>query len=179
MAPRYPTVAVIGSGPAGISGLKALHDEKAFNKIRVFERRDGPGGTWYYDSVPQKFPGTYPSSTDVALKPSTFPGTTTPSIPIDATTPTAMHNWLDTNVPAELVAFTHTPLPTANSPLSTERYGAGNATRPYHAVAQYLLELVEKYRGYISFNMTVVSVEKTDTNKWTLTLIRPEVNGKR
>jgi thioredoxin reductase len=177
MSPRYPTVAVIGSGPAGISALKALHDEKAFNKIRVFERRDGPGGTWNYDSVPQKFPGTYPSSTDAAVRPSTFPGTTSPSIPIDATTPTAMYSWLDTNVPAELMAFTHTPLPDANSPLSTERYGAGNATRPYHAVARYLLDLVEKYREYISFNTTVASVEKTDTGKWRLTLRRLEVNG--
>ncbi|KAL3453332.1 hypothetical protein BJX65DRAFT_121303 [Aspergillus insuetus] len=176
MAPRYPAVAVIGSGPAGISGLKALHDEESFDRIRVFERRDSPGGTWNYDSVPQKFPGTYPSPTVAALKPSTFPETTSPSIPADATTPTAMYSWLDTNVPAELMAFTHTPLPVANSPLSTERYGAGNATRPYHAVARYLLGLVERYREYISFNTAVVAVEKTDTGKWRLTLRRPEVN---
>ncbi|KAL2818868.1 hypothetical protein BJX63DRAFT_44686 [Aspergillus granulosus] len=177
MSPRYPTVAVIGSGPAGISALKALHDEKTFDKIRGFERRDGPGGTWNYDSIPQKFPGTYPLSTEAAQTPSVFPGTTTPPIPIDATTPTAMYSWLDTNVPAELMAFTHTPLPDANSPLSTERYGVGNATRPYHAVAQYLLDLVEKYRECISFNTTVVSVGKTDSGKWRLTLRRPELNG--
>ncbi|KAL2854981.1 hypothetical protein BJY01DRAFT_19352 [Aspergillus pseudoustus] len=177
MPPRYPTVAVIGSGPAGISALKALHDEKAFDRIRVFERRDGPGGTWNYDSVPQKFPGTYPSPIDGAQKPTIFPETTTPSIPIDGTTPTAMYSWLDTNVPADLMAFTHTPLPNANSPLSTERYGPGNATRPYHIIARYLLDLVERYREYISFSTTVDSVEKTETGNWKLTLRRPEHNG--
>ncbi|KAL3466262.1 hypothetical protein BJX64DRAFT_284830 [Aspergillus heterothallicus] len=177
MSPRYPTVAVIGSGPAGISALKALHDEKSFDKIRVFERRDGPGGTWNYDAVPQKFPGTYSTPTDSAQKPSVFPEMTTPSIPLDATAPTAMYSWLDTNVPAKLMAFTHTPLPDANSPISTERYGAGNSTRPYTVIAQYLLDLVEEYRDYISFNTTVVSVQKTEVGKWRLTLRRPDLNG--
>ncbi|KAL2863682.1 uncharacterized protein BJX67DRAFT_241492 [Aspergillus lucknowensis] len=180
MSPRYSTVAVLGAGPAGISALKALHDEKAFEKIRVFERRNVPGGTWNYDPTPQKFPGTYasPSAADIlAQKPSTFPGTTTPRIVEDATIPTAMYSWLDTNVPAELMAFTHTPFPNANSPVSTERYGAGNATRPYQVVSQYLLDLVEKYREYISFNTTVVSVEKTDAGKWRLTLRQPESTG--
>ncbi|KAL4781830.1 hypothetical protein BJX76DRAFT_369547 [Aspergillus varians] len=177
MAPRYSTIAVIGSGPAGISALKALHDEKAFETVRAFERRDGPGGTWNYDATPQPFPGTYSSTDILAQKPSTFPQTTVPPIPADATIPTAMYGWLDTNVPAELMAFTHTPLPEVNSPISTERYGVGNATRPYHAVAQYLLDLVEKYRGQISFNTTVVSVEKTESSKWRLTLRQPEIDG--
>ncbi|KAL5340133.1 hypothetical protein BJX70DRAFT_133174 [Aspergillus crustosus] len=178
MAPRYSTVAVIGTGPAGISALKALHEEKAFDKIQAFERRDRPGGTWNYDTIPQKFPGTYPSISDIlALTPSTIPNMTAPAVPVDGTIPTAMYGWLDTNVPADLMAFTHTPLPDANSPISTERYGAGNATRPYYVIAQYLLDLVERYREYISFNTTVVSVVKTDSGKWRLTLRRPKVQG--
>ncbi|KAL4870929.1 hypothetical protein BDV12DRAFT_184058 [Aspergillus spectabilis] len=158
MAPRYSTVAVIGTGPAGISALKALYEEKTFDKIRVFERRDRAGGTWNYDPTPQKFPGTYPSISDTPTQPpSKFPQTTTPLIP--------------------LMAFTHTPLPDGNSEVSTERYGAGNPTRPYHVVARYLLDLVEKYREYISFNITVVTVEKIDSGKWRLTLRQPEVHG--
>lgn len=177
MTRRYSSVAVIGSGPAGISALKALHDEKAFETIRLFERRDGPGGTWNYDAVPQQFPGTYSGRDGPVQKPSTFPQKTSPATPPDATTPTAMYSWLDTNVPAELMAFTHTPIPDANSPISIERYGAGNATRPYHVVAQYLSDLVKKYHGNISFNTTVVSVEKIITGKWRLTLRQLEAHG--
>lgn len=177
MTRRYSSVAIIGSGPAGISALKALHDEKAFETIRLFERRDGPGGTWNYDAIPQQFPGTYSGGHGPFQKPSTFPQKTSPAIPPDATTPTAMYSWLDTNVPAELMAFTHTPIPDANSPISIERYGAGNATRPCHVVAQYLSDLLKKYHGNISFNTTVVSVEKIKTGKWRLTLRRLEVHG--
>lgn len=39
-------VAVIGAGPAGIITIDALAQEKAFDVIRVFERREGPGGCW-------------------------------------------------------------------------------------------------------------------------------------
>ncbi|KAL6240007.1 hypothetical protein BDW75DRAFT_911 [Aspergillus navahoensis] len=177
--PRYPTVAIIGTGPAGISALKALHDEKAFDKIRVFERRDRPGGTWNYDETPQRFPGTYqyPSTDSLAQgqRLSALPQRTTPALPADETIPTAMYSWLDTNVPADLMAFTHTPLPEENSPISVERYGDGNATRPWHVIARYLLSLVEGYRASISFETTVVSVEKKGSAKWRLTLRRPEV----
>ncbi|EAA63710.1 hypothetical protein AN3139.2 [Aspergillus nidulans FGSC A4] len=102
-------------------------------------------------------------------------------VPSDDTMPTAMYGWLDTNVPADLMAFTHTPLPEENSPISVERYGDGNATRPWYTVAQYLLELVEWLQGSISFETTVVSVEKTWSGKWRLTLRRPEAveGGKR
>ncbi|KAL4765388.1 uncharacterized protein BDW70DRAFT_127627 [Aspergillus foveolatus] len=174
--PRYPTVAIIGAGPAGISALRALHDEKVFDKIRVFERRDRPGGTWNYDETPQRFPGTYPGTASPVQgqKPSTFPQRTTPACPPDDTMPTAMYGWLDTNVPADLMAFTHTPLPEENSSKSVERYGDGNATRPWYTVARYLLELVEGLQGSISFETTVVSVEKTWSGKWRLTLRRPE-----
>ncbi|KAL3482349.1 hypothetical protein BJX99DRAFT_216872 [Aspergillus californicus] len=177
MPPRYSTIAVIGTGPAGISALKALHDEKAFKTIRAFERRDGPGGTWNYDPVGQRFPGTYSSPDILAQMPSTFPETTTPAVPVDNTIPTAMYSWLDTNVPAELMAFTHKPLPDVNSPISTERYGAGNPTRPYHAVARYLLDLVEKYCEGVTFNTTVISVQKTDAGKWILTLRQSNIDG--
>lgn len=39
-------VAVIGAGPAGLITIDALAQEKAFDVIRVFERREGPGGCW-------------------------------------------------------------------------------------------------------------------------------------
>lgn len=39
-------VAVIGAGPAGAIAIDALAQEKAFDMIRVFERREGAGGCW-------------------------------------------------------------------------------------------------------------------------------------
>ncbi|KAL4945469.1 hypothetical protein BDV06DRAFT_31526 [Aspergillus oleicola] len=185
MPPRYPTVAIIGTGPAGISALKALVDEKAFKQIRVFERRDKPGGTWNYDEIPQRFPGTDLNPTInqslMTVVPSTFPTTTSPAAPADATMQTAMYSWLDTNVPAELMAFTHRAFPGVDScsSLSVERYGDGNATRPWTVVSRYLLDLVKGYRGFIEFNTTVTSVEKTDSGNWRLTLRRPETHLQR
>jgi len=39
-------VAIVGAGPAGAISIDALHQEKAFDVIRVFERNDRPGGIW-------------------------------------------------------------------------------------------------------------------------------------
>jgi cation diffusion facilitator CzcD-associated flavoprotein CzcO len=39
-------VAVIGLGPSGAISIDALAQEQAFDVIRVFERRDAPGGCW-------------------------------------------------------------------------------------------------------------------------------------
>lgn len=39
-------VAVIGAGPAGAIAVDALAQENAFDKIRVFERREKAGGLW-------------------------------------------------------------------------------------------------------------------------------------
>lgn len=40
-------VAVIGAGPAGAIAIDALAQEKTFDIIRVFERREGAGGCWF------------------------------------------------------------------------------------------------------------------------------------
>jgi cation diffusion facilitator CzcD-associated flavoprotein CzcO len=39
-------VAVIGLGPGGAITIDALAREKVFETIRVFERREAPGGCW-------------------------------------------------------------------------------------------------------------------------------------
>jgi ribulose 1,5-bisphosphate synthetase/thiazole synthase len=39
-------VAIIGLGPSGAITIDALAREKAFDKIRVFERKNAPGGCW-------------------------------------------------------------------------------------------------------------------------------------
>lgn len=39
-------VALIGLGPGGAITIDALMKEKAFDVIRVFERREAAGGCW-------------------------------------------------------------------------------------------------------------------------------------
>lgn len=45
MAP-IKSVALVGAGPAGIISIDALAQEKTFDRIRVFERREKAGGCW-------------------------------------------------------------------------------------------------------------------------------------
>ncbi|KAM0385175.1 hypothetical protein ACHAQC_011625 [Fusarium culmorum] len=40
------SVAVIGAGAAGAVAAASLKAENYFDRIRVFERRETPGGTW-------------------------------------------------------------------------------------------------------------------------------------
>lgn len=39
-------IAIIGAGPAGAIAIYAFAQENAFDIIRVFERREAPGGCW-------------------------------------------------------------------------------------------------------------------------------------
>jgi len=39
-------IAIIGAGPAGAIAIDAFAQEQAFDLIRVFERREAPGGCW-------------------------------------------------------------------------------------------------------------------------------------
>lgn len=46
MSSQVRRVAVIGAGPAGAIATDALVKEGVFDRIRVFDRRAGIGGTW-------------------------------------------------------------------------------------------------------------------------------------
>ena len=181
MSPRYRNVAVIGTGPSGISAVRALSEEKIFGSIRVFERRDQPGGLWHYDPQPDPFPGSATEGNGTVGKngrlniPEKLPQFTRPAHE-DLSARTAIYDSLDSNVGAEVMAFTHTPIPQRNSAVSVERLGPANPSRPFRVVSRYLQDLVEEYLPLISFNTTVEKVEKTvekdRTPIWTLTLRR-------
>jgi hypothetical protein len=171
MSARYRTVAVIGTGPSGISAVKALSDENIFDRIRVFERRDRIGGTWNYDPVPDPFT----TGLDGQLKrslPSRFPHTA-PLTAEDTSGRTGVYDTLDSNVGAKVMAFTHTPLPDTNSAASIERYGRDNPTRPYRVVAEYLEDVFRDYYHLVSFSTSVEKVEKVN-GRWILTLRRSD-----
>ncbi|KAB8236264.1 uncharacterized protein BDW43DRAFT_323986 [Aspergillus alliaceus] len=170
MSPRYSSVAVIGTGPSGISAVKALNDEKIFDAIRVFERRDLAGGLWHYDPVPDLFPTSSASKVRQIKIPSKLPAFT-PPVPEDTTARTGIYDTLDSNVGAAAMAFTHTSLPKINSALSIRQYGKSNPSRPFRVVSAYLADLLQEYLHLVSFNTTVEKVEKNG-EKWTVTLRR-------
>ncbi|KAB8079141.1 hypothetical protein BDV29DRAFT_152008 [Aspergillus leporis] len=165
MSPRYRSIAVIGTGPSGISAVKALNDEKTFGTIRVFERRDRVGGLWHYDPIPDPFPISNTEQNEIPLSLPTF----TPPATEDTTARTAIYDTLDSNVGAAAMAFTHTPFPEINSAASVRQYGQANPSRPFRVVSSYLGDLFKEYHHLVSFNTTVEKVEKTG-EKWALTL---------
>ncbi|OQV10112.1 hypothetical protein CLAIMM_14156 [Cladophialophora immunda] len=171
MSARYRTVAVIGTGPSGISAVRALSDENIFDRIRVFERRDRVGGTWNYDPVPDPFSTGLNGQLKRSI-PSRFPHQA-PLSSEDTSARTAVYGGLDSNVGAKVMAFTHTPLPELNSAISIERYGRDNPTRPFRTVAGYLEDVFRDYYHLVSFNTSVERVEKVD-GKWVLTLRRSD-----
>lgn len=168
MPPRYKSVAVIGAGPSGISAVKALQEEKIFQTIRLFERRSHIGGTWQYDEIPDPFPSQESSSQQDHEIPSRLPLLRPPS-PEDVTSRTGIYEGLDSNVGAEVMAFTHTPFPEINSASSTRQLGRSNPTRPFRVVKKYLENVFQVYLHLALFNTTVEKVEKRD-QKWTISL---------
>jgi hypothetical protein len=67
----------------GAAAASALAAEKCFSRIRVFERREAPGGTWIYDSDPgrplQPSPGHLPPDLDLPIDiPPHLPATAPP-----------------------------------------------------------------------------------------------------
>ncbi|PWY66384.1 dimethylaniline monooxygenase [Aspergillus sclerotioniger CBS 115572] len=170
-APRYRRIAIIGTGPSGLSAVKALHDENTFDTIRVFERHNRVGGIWHYDPIPDPFrpPGTPSPSTPNPI-PTTLPQFTPPQ-PDDPSARTAIYPHLDSNVGAKTMSFTHTPFPAINSATSIKQFGPANATRPFRVVANYLEDLFIPYLNLVSFNTTVERIHKPPgASEWTLTL---------
>ena len=166
MTPKYSSVAVIGAGPSGISAIKALTDEKVFDRIRLFERRERVGGTWLYDEDPEPFSPT-PNQPQYD-PPSQLPASAPPQ-PENLTSRTGLYSSLDSNVGAEVMSFTYKPFPIDNSASSVHRLGQHNPTKPWRTVAGYLEEIAEPYTNLISLSTHVESVRKNGI-KWVITL---------
>jgi cation diffusion facilitator CzcD-associated flavoprotein CzcO len=167
MAPRYDSVAIIGTGPSGISAVKALSDENVFSRIRVFERRDRPGGLWHYDPIPDVFPTPGVNPEIRPAIPESLPAFTDP-VAEDLTARTGIHDALDSNVGSEVMEFTHTPFPLVNSAISVRQLGHANPSRPFRVVAGYLEDILRPYLDLVTFSTTIERVEKIGS-KWRVT----------
>ncbi|KAJ5522433.1 hypothetical protein N7527_006548 [Penicillium freii] len=168
-------VAVIGAGPAGAIAIDALAQEKAFDIIRVFERREGAGGCWIGDSSQ---PPTLRDFASLATR------TADPPIPIPETLPaqtpksdqfrfteSSVYPYLETNVDFLPMQFAQEPFPTERSELSISHYGLDTPFRKWDLVRKYVESLVDRrgYSDFVSYNTTVELVEKVGT-EWKVTL---------
>ncbi|KAF6803374.1 dimethylaniline monooxygenase [Colletotrichum sojae] len=168
MAPRYSSVAVIGAGPSGISAVKALSDERIFDRIQLFDRRERVGGTWLYDAEPEPFSPN--ASQPVRQIPKKLPQSLPPA-PENLTARTGLYPSLDSNVGSQVMAFTYKPFPAVNSATSINRFGKNNPTHPYAQVAGYIEDIAEPFSHLITLSTHVERVEKIGS-KWRLTLRR-------
>ncbi|CAK7206823.1 hypothetical protein SEUCBS139899_009629 [Sporothrix eucalyptigena] len=112
--PAIKSVAIIGAGASGAAAASAFAAEKYFDVIRVFERREEPGGTWIYDAVPPKFdlvPGGLPHDIDPPLViPEVLPATTAPNTQ-ERFSKTPIYDGLTTNVPEIAMSLSDTRFP--------------------------------------------------------------------
>ncbi|ETS84726.1 hypothetical protein PFICI_02751 [Pestalotiopsis fici W106-1] len=176
-------VAVIGAGPSGLITIDALAQEKTFDVIRVFERREGPGGCWIAEGN-KPTPGLTDFETLAARSadpPLSIPGTL-PARTARSGQPrfseSSVYPYLETNVDDVAMSFSQEPIPEVRSDWSTSMHGADTPFRHWTVIRDYLESLAERkgYRDLITFNTTVERAEKVD-EEWKLTLRREHSQG--
>ncbi|TIC90008.1 Thiol-specific monooxygenase [Colletotrichum higginsianum] len=168
-------VAVIGLGPAGAIAIDALAQEQAFDTVRVFERREAPGGCWLGETKPPPIlqPAELPllaaRTADPqhpaipAVLPSRTPSSSSSSSPGHPRyAESTVYPYLETNVDFVPMQYTQEPFPAAQTPLSRALHGEDTPFRHWSLVRDYVASLVDR-RGYdrlVSYNTTVERAEK-------------------
>ncbi|KAK4159568.1 hypothetical protein QBC43DRAFT_272113 [Cladorrhinum sp. PSN259] len=173
--PPVKRVAVIGAGPAGAIAVDALAQEKAFDIIRVFERREQPGGCWIADKArPQPL-------TDFAALANR---TADPPLPIPETLPaqapksdrprfseSSVYPYLETNVDFSPMQFSQEPIPSDKTKMSIALHGPNTPFRHWTVMQRYIKSLIQRngYEDFVSYNTAVERVEKVG-DEWKVTL---------
>ncbi|GJD02283.1 thiol-specific monooxygenase [Colletotrichum higginsianum] len=153
-------VAVIGLGPAGAIAIDALAQEQAFDTVRVFERREAPGGCWLGETKPPPIlqPAELPllaaRTADPqhpaipAVLPSRTPSSSSSSSPGHPRyAESTVYPYLETNVDFVPMQYTQEPFPAAQTPLSRALHGEDTPFRHWSLVRDYVASLVDR-RGY-------------------------------
>ncbi|PVI00307.1 flavin-containing monooxygenase FMO [Periconia macrospinosa] len=179
-------VAVIGLGPSGAIAIDALAREKIFDQIRVFERREAPGGCWLEDSAspadlePQSFAALADRNGELPLPiPSSLPAKT-PKPVQKQYTESSVYPYLETNVDAIPMSFSQEPIPTQRSDLSISKHGQNTPFRHHSVIRKYISDLVNRkgYENLVSYNTTVELAEKQGKD-WRLVLRRNGGEGQQ
>ncbi|KAM0718667.1 hypothetical protein Q7P37_005738 [Cladosporium fusiforme] len=170
-------IAIIGLGPAGAISIDAFAQEQAFDVIRVFERRERPGGCWLPDQKPHPVlpKPSILSSRDTVDPPSKIPERLPVQIPKqegnEHFTETSVYPYLETNVDASVMEFSQEPIPVERSAVSIARHGMDTPFRPWATIQRYIEGLVNRngYQDLVSYSTTVESVTKVD-GEWEVVL---------
>ncbi|OBS20824.1 hypothetical protein FPOA_07165 [Fusarium poae] len=168
-------VAVIGAGPAGAIAVDALSQEKTFDLIRVFERREGPGGCWIGDTTQ---PPTISNLAKLANR------TADEQLPIPKQLPAILPNstqprheessiypYLETNVDTSTMEYTQEPIPAIRSERSIGMHGPSTPFRHWKVMRDYVAGILERnhYEDLVSYNTTVEHAEK-EGDEWKVVL---------
>ncbi|KAK3896785.1 hypothetical protein C8A05DRAFT_48325 [Staphylotrichum tortipilum] len=173
--------AVIGAGPAGAITIDALAQEKAFDLIRVFERREGPGGCWIGDNTRPPALSDFASLADgSADKPLPIPATLparTPKSEQPRFAESSVYPYLETNIDFLPMEFSQEPIPAEASERSVAVHGKDTPFRHWQVIRRYVAGLLERngYEDLVEYSTTVENVEKVGA-EWKVTL-RKEGKG--
>ncbi|PGH02231.1 hypothetical protein AJ79_07680 [Helicocarpus griseus UAMH5409] len=184
MAPAK-RIAIIGAGPAGAITVDAFAQEKAFDVIRVFERREKPGGCWVEDEEPPKELSDFErlanrTADEPIAAPESLPAYT-PKSSRHRFADTSVYPNLESNIDASVMSFSQEPIPDIKSENSIKVHGPDTPFRHHSVVRQYIEDLLNRngYQDLIEYNTTVENVEKLKrSNEWKLTLRRSRPGGK-
>ncbi|KAF1945051.1 FAD/NAD(P)-binding domain-containing protein [Clathrospora elynae] len=170
-------VAIIGLGPGGAITIDALAQEKTFDTIRVFERKEAPGGCWTEDTAPP--PLLDPASFDALASRDADPTLQIPSkLPANVSRTTqpryaesSVYPYLETNVDSVAMSFSHEPIPVQRSETSISRHGEDTPFRHHSVIKNYIASLVNRngYEKFVSYGTTVELAEKVG-NQWRVVL---------
>ena len=195
--PPYRSVAVIGCGPAGAITIDALVQEGVFERIKVLERREKPGGCWLVvwsvpllalidsripdqESQVQQLPDLEKLSSRTADEPIEIPASLpawTPRCKRYRFSDTSIYPMLETNIAADAMEFSQEPFPKKRSAWSTQRHGVDTPFRHHDSVQQYIEDLVnrEGYQELVEFSTTVERAEKVKHDGGWRLVLRKEV----
>ncbi|KAF1922408.1 FAD/NAD(P)-binding domain-containing protein [Didymella exigua CBS 183.55] len=170
-------VAVIGLGPSGAISIDALAQEQAFDVIRVFERREAPGGCWLEDKSPP--PNLLPEDLEaLANRTGDLPLQTPPELPARQPKVTqaryaesSVYPYLETNVDSLAMSFSQEAIPEQRSQLSVSKHGDDTPFRTHAVIRGYVESLVQRngYEKLVAYNTSVELAEKVG-NEWRLVL---------
>ncbi|KAK4653253.1 hypothetical protein QC762_511790 [Podospora pseudocomata] len=173
--PPIKRVAVIGAGPAGAIAIDALAQEKTFDIIRVFERREEAGGCWIGDKARPptltNFPSLANRTADTPLPiPPKLPAQT-PKSDRPRFTESSVYPYLETNVDHLPMSFSQEPIPADKTDKSIALHGPKTPFRHWTVMQRYIKSLIERnnYEDLVSYNTTVELAEKVGT-EWKLVL---------
>ncbi|KAF2008683.1 FAD/NAD(P)-binding domain-containing protein [Aaosphaeria arxii CBS 175.79] len=175
--PPVKRVAVIGLGPAGAISIDALAREQAFDVIRVFERREAPGGCWIEDKAApphlSDFGNLALRRADPTVKPPQSLPARTRKTSQQRYTESSVYPYLETNIDAIPMSYSEEPIPVTRSELSISKHGKDTPFRHHSTVQKYVEGLVYRngYEKLVTYNTTVELAEKIG-NEWKLVLRR-------